>query len=98
MFKGLITLLWRNDTLFKKKPSTSDSNESSKKSFVSMHVDFCDSQNIVVGGEKKRLPTSLSFVASVINFFENMLLMNEIKILSSNRQTTKLLQCWRNEC
>ena len=84
MFKGLITLLWRNDTLFKKKPSTSDSNESSKKSFVSMHVDFCDSQNIVLNGEKRRLVIKLSFVADVTNFFENMLLTNEIKILSSN--------------
>ena len=80
MFKGLITLLWRNDTLFKKKPSTSDSNEPSKKSFVSMHVDFCDSQNIVARGEKKRLLTRLYFVAAVTKFFENMLLTNEIKI------------------
>ena len=52
MFKGLITLLWRNDTLLKKKPSNSNSNEYFRKSFVSMHVDFCDSQNIVLSGEK----------------------------------------------
>ena len=98
MFKGLIMLLWRNDTLLKKKPSNSSSNEYFRKSFVSMHVDFSDSQNIVVNGEKKRLSARICFVATVTNFFENMLLTNEIKILSSNRQTTKLLQCWRNEC
>ena len=78
-------------TRFLKKPSASGSNEPSKKSCVSMHVDFCNSQNIVIGGENKWLLMNLAFVVNVTNFFKNMLLANEIKMLSSNCQTIKLL-------
>ena len=76
---------------FKKKPSNSDSNESFKKSFVSMHVDFCDSQNNVGDGETKAAANKFIFCCNCRKFFEIMLPTNEIKILSSNRQTIKLL-------